>query len=108
MKAITDQWPWLIVLVIFGALFVSLQRIITQASLTKVSIVGAPKSKKKVAGRELYEKMKEEDVESREAEEAEEVAERLMREAMEQEVSELASTNPEAVAKIVKGWLAED
>jgi flagellar biosynthesis/type III secretory pathway M-ring protein FliF/YscJ len=35
------------------------------------------------------------------------MADRLLRQKMEEEVAALASTNPDAVAKVVKEWLEE-
>jgi flagellar M-ring protein FliF len=106
--------PWAIVFVVFVALFVLLQKIISQAAITKVSISGASSAgssatvaRKGPRGEELYEQMREEEMRSMEQNEAEAMAERLLRQRMEEEVSTLASSNPDAVAKVIKEWLEE-
>ncbi len=96
IKIFLQQWPWLIVIIIFIALFISLQRIISQASLTRVSISG-PRGRR---GENLYDQMREE-------EGSELRPENIVRDRVEKEVVRLASQSPDAVAKIIKGWLAE-
>ena len=93
-----QQWPWLIVILIFVALFISLQRIISQASMTRVSIAG---SRSRRGGEGLYDQIREE-------EELGLGEDRIVRDRVEQEVVQLASQSPDSVAKIIKGWLAED
>lgn len=104
--------PWALVLIVFIALFISLQRIISKASITKVSIAsaGANQGKRQPRGPskdELYEQMREQEMAQDEEQEAQAMAERLLRQRMEEEVATLASTNPDAVAKVVKEWLEE-
>ena len=114
VRSVTQKvGPWLLVLLIFGALFISLQKIISQASVTKVSIAGAGAGGQQAAARrgpskdDLYEQMRESESANREQEEAEAMAEQLLREKMEEEVASLAQSNPDAVAKVVKEWLEE-
>ncbi len=111
--------PWVVVLLVFGALFVTLQKIITQASLAKVSIVGSgaaphpgiakPGFEKRggVDTDALYEQMRQEEIEALERAEAEAMAEQMLRERMEEEIASIATANPDAVAKIIKTWLEE-
>ncbi len=123
-SALKEAGPWVIVIAIFVALFLSLQKVITQASLSKETVAGhgafagggggggrpsmlAGIDRSTAAGEELYEKMRQEEAANREQEEAEAMAERMIRERMEEEVSSLATANPDAVAKIIKAWLKE-
>ncbi|NCC88635.1 MAG: hypothetical protein EOM05_12380, partial [Clostridia bacterium] len=101
LHSIVQQWPWLIVLLLFGVFFFVLQRIITQASLAKVSIVsGDVASPFYTAG---------EDTRPRTPSEYDAlIKEKEARAQMEQEITTLATSNPDAVAKIVKEWLEED
>lgn len=106
LRSVLQQWPWLIVLLVFGGLFFSLQKIITQASIAKVSISGG-KPAQGARADEMYEAMREEELAELERQSAEEQADRLLRERMEAEVVALAAQNPDAVAKVVKEWLQE-
>ena len=111
---LVQQWPWLVVVLVFVALFILLQRIISQASLTRVAIRGpsgrgrayAPRGGKFEAG--FYDSMREKEDYESEKEAADFEAERRAREKMEEEVVHLAAASPDAVAKIIKEWLSEE
>lgn len=114
IRSVLEQWPWVVVGVIFIVLFISLQKIISQASLTRVAISSSGAGRKGGGTRrsqaedEMYERIREQELEDQDKESQEAMAERMLRERVEAEVSHLAQQNPDAVAKVIKGWLSED
>ncbi|MBU1864644.1 MAG: flagellar M-ring protein FliF [Candidatus Omnitrophica bacterium] len=110
MKAMMQQWPWLVVVVIFIGLYLLLRKIISQASMTRVSIAGGARSRRD--DEPLYDMIR--DQEGYEEggagtdRKAAFAANSIARERVEQEVGRLAAQNPNVVAKIIKEWLSED
>jgi len=112
IQTIVQQWPWLLVIVVFIALFISLQRIISQASLTRIQFAGGrgreSRGRPSRQGGGVYDQLREQEEFDRMHEEEEFDAEKMARDKIEEEVVSLASQSPDAVAKIIKGWLEGD
>ena len=114
IKTLSEQWgPWVIVLAVCIALFVMLQKVISQASVHKPTVSGGVAGGSGMRGRaameeNLYEKMREHEMVEKQRRNAENEIQKILREEMEEEVIAMAEANPDAVAKIIKDWLAED